>query len=387
MQKLIDKTLILGLCFLTMSFDEIGWLAVFAMFFAVAISSVCGYLENEGKYAAAICAGYVALCVFVPEFITFLPMLVYDAAGFGRKSGGSDASSAGTWAIRLCWVIVLPLAFTTGTVGAAIAVALSSGVAYLLQYRTNAQIAGHKELHTTRDEAKERAERLEQKNRDLTEKQDYEIKIATLAERNRIAREIHDNVGHMITRSLLQVSALQVSALQVSALQVTHSESGGLDAELGVIKNTLSDAMGSIRSSVHDLHDESIDLENRLSTMIDGFMFCPVKLRYDTGDMPAKIKLCFAAIVREALSNIAKHSNATEAVITLMEHPSFYQLTISDNGSGSETTGKRERKAQESRRDTGIGIQNMEERIAALGGVFRTAQASGFKVFITVPKN
>ena len=40
--------------------------------------------------------------------------------------------------------------------------------------------------------------------------QDYEIYLATLKERNRIAREIHDNVGHMLTRSILQLGALSV---------------------------------------------------------------------------------------------------------------------------------------------------------------------------------
>jgi signal transduction histidine kinase len=41
------------------------------------------------------------------------------------------------------------------------------------------------------------------------EKQDYEIYLATLRERNRIAREIHDNVGHMLSRSILQIGALK----------------------------------------------------------------------------------------------------------------------------------------------------------------------------------
>ncbi len=49
---------------------------------------------------------------------------------------------------------------------------------------------------------------MEQRNRELLEKQDNEIYLATLRERNRIAREIHDNVGHMLSRSILQVGAL-----------------------------------------------------------------------------------------------------------------------------------------------------------------------------------
>ena len=49
---------------------------------------------------------------------------------------------------------------------------------------------------------------LQEKNKNLMEKQDYEIYLATLRERNRIAREIHDNVGHMLSRSILQMGAL-----------------------------------------------------------------------------------------------------------------------------------------------------------------------------------
>ena len=50
---------------------------------------------------------------------------------------------------------------------------------------------------------------MEQKNKELLEKQDYEIQVATLNERNRIAREIHDSVGHLLSRSILQLGALK----------------------------------------------------------------------------------------------------------------------------------------------------------------------------------
>ena len=54
------------------------------------------------------------------------------------------------------------------------------------------------EYRKTRDDSKERNLLLHEKNRSLIEKQDYEIYTATLQERNRIAREIHDNVGHLL---------------------------------------------------------------------------------------------------------------------------------------------------------------------------------------------
>ena len=75
-----------------------------------------------------------------------------------------------------------------------------------------------------------------------------------------------------------------------------------------------------------------MDLESQLRQMIEGFTFCPVALTYEAGDMNVRIKYCFLAVVREALSNVMRHSNATEAKVTVREHPAFYQLIIQDNG-------------------------------------------------------
>ena len=396
MQKLIDKIVLLGLCLLAMSFMEIGWASIVILFTALAVSSLCGYLEN--RFSTIICVGYVVLCLFISDFLTFLPLIVYDCVKPGSETGsetvvgeqtgnGTGGSNGIAWQNMLpgfYWIIALPVSFITASLQSAIVITLSSGIAVLLRYRTSAQMSRRDELYALRDSTKERAESLERRNRELINKQDYEIRLATLAERNRIAREIHDNVGHMLTRSLLQVSALHV----------THSDDEELTCELDIIKGTLSDAMDSIRSSVHDLHDESIDLKSRLEAMIAGFMFCSVKLRYDAADLPIEIKLCFAAIVREALSNIARHSNATEAIITLMEHPSFYQLTVSDNGAarGGRSTGIGNAgsgygtRSSVSGNSGGIGLQSMSERIDALNGVFRTEQMKGFKIFISVPK-
>ena len=66
------------------------------------------------------------------------------------------------------------------------------------------------EYRKTRDDSKESNLLLHEKNRSLIEKQDYEIYTATLQERNRIAREIHDNVGHLLSRCILIVGAMKI---------------------------------------------------------------------------------------------------------------------------------------------------------------------------------
>jgi len=398
MQTLFDKIVLLGLSLLTMSLIEIEWTTIVIMLFAILVSSLCGYLNR--KYTKFLCIGYVAACLLVPDLLMFLPLIVYDCSGLGNENTSSDITGMSNfrkWALRLCWVLVLPTIGFFDVIQVSAAIVISCGIAFLLQHRTNTQIATRGALLELRDDTRERSEQLERKNRDLMERQDSEVRVATLAERNRIAREIHDNVGHMLTRSLLQISALRI----------THPDDDALTSELDTIKNTLSDAMDSIRNSVHNLHDESIDLKSRLDAMIDGFVFCPVKLRYDAGELPAEVKLCFVAIVREALSNIAKHSNASSATVTLMEHPSFYQLVIADNGtakatgrsssginpvahSGSENNLPIDMSSNMSggivRSTSGIGLQNIADRVDELGGVFRTEQNKGFTVFISAPK-
>ena len=94
------------------------------------------------------------------------------------------------------------------------------------------------------------------KNRMLVEKQDYEIYAATLKERNRIAREIHDNVGHLLSRSILITGAAK-------ALNASDTLSPVLDN----LDHSLNQAMTSIRSSVHDLHDESLNLKEAAESL------------------------------------------------------------------------------------------------------------------------
>ena len=61
----------------------------------------------------------------------------------------------------------------------------------------------NKQLHRTRDDSIELEEMLKSKNKALLLEQDQQVHLATLAERNRIARDIHDNVGHLLSRAIL----------------------------------------------------------------------------------------------------------------------------------------------------------------------------------------
>ena len=204
-----------------------------------------------------------------------------------------------------------------------------------------------------------------QKNKMILEKQDYEIETAILKERNRIAREIHDNVGHLLSRTILLTGAAK-----------TLNRDKNMESLLEGLDTSLNSAMNSIRSSVHNLHDESETLREITEGIIKDFENCTME--YDMSEIiPNKIKYCFAAIIKEALSNVIKHSNATAVKIVLREHPALYQLCIEDNGKGYS-----EKEAD----SKGIGLKNMQERVTSLGGTLQINGKNGFRIFAVIPK-
>lgn len=336
------------------------------------IAAAFGSCIPDRNYRSVYMAVFVLGCFFLPELIFFLPVVFYDCVmdrrmwivfgsapllGFYYGAGEQmNAHSLGIWAVVL--VLAVVLGQRTGRLG------------YLEQ-----------EMIRLRDTSTEINLVLREKNKNLMEKQDYEIYLATLKERNRIAREIHDNVGHMLSRSILQVGALGT----------IHKEEP-LHGQLGSINETLNQAMNSIRESVHDLHNDSIDLKQAVTeatkTMGERYQ---ITIDYDMSpEVPRNVKYCFVTTVKEAMSNIVKHSNGDRVTLILREHPGFYQLTVEDNGTVGDDgrTGLQNGEFQSLLSGgEGIGLNNMKERVEALRGTFRIHREQGFLIFISIPKS
>lgn len=232
----------------------------------------------------------------------------------------------------------------------------------------------------SRDDSEEHALLLSEKNKALLEKQDYEIYAATLRERNRIAREIHDNVGHVLSRSILMTAACK-----------TINKNEALDPLLGNLEESLNGAMNSIRSSVHDLHDDAVNLEDAIKGLVKDFSFCPVTLTYDMSrQVPREVKYSLISITKEGLSNVMRHSNADSVNILLREHPALYQLCIEDNGTLGSKIPDIQTDADSNKMETvsgGMGLSNIRDRVTALGGTVQITQEKGFRIFVTIPKS
>ena len=156
--------------------------------------------------------------------------------------------------------------------------------------------------------------------------------------------------------------------------------------------------MNNIRSSVHDLHDESIDVKAQIISMAK-----PLEEKYKVSleidineDMERQIKYVIIGVVKEAISNIMKYSLNTNVDIKLIWHPSMYQLIIHDYNSMIKTD-KKEVMADDKIESTdnskyiqsgnGMGLEGIRNRVESVGGIVNIMDNDGFKIFITIPIN
>lgn len=359
MERIVDKAVVLACCLACFAVMPWELALLLALLCSVAASALGEVLPR--RFASVPALAYALAVLVWPPFAAFLALAVYDLMRDDHP------------AIRWCWLLSALSAFVRLDAALAFLMALACALALLLSYRTlrfQAELAAYRRL---RDDVQETSLALEEKNRGLREKQDLEVKLATLAERGRIAREIHDNVGHLLTRSIMQVEALQV----------VHRDDEWVRAELAQVGDTLHEAMSCVRASVHDLHDDAFDLETQIREAADACATLAVDIDYRAPDVPSDVGYCFIAIVREALSNAAKHSDASRVSVSVAAYPAFYRLVVHDNGSVPPPS---DMLGDAPRADGGIGLSTMADRARALGGRCRFDYDRGFKVFATVPK-
>lgn len=352
MLEIVDKAVIFLCCTTLYLLETAHGLWIIPIILALTLSSLNSYLERSSFHMLSFII-YCVLCIFWGNLLPFLPLIFYDIIT-GRK-----------YTIYL--LPLMPIICNIKSISDTATLMLLSFMALtvLLRLRTLSTTKLRVDYIKFRDKAAEVSMLLEEQNAALIENQDHEIYVATLSERNRIAREIHDNLGHILSRCLLQIGAVIAINKDPSTKEMLHS-----------VKDTLSQGMDSVRKSVHDIHDESIDLHDQIYGLVRDFTFCPIKLNYDISENPdKKLKYSFVSIVKESLSNIIKHSNATEVSIILKEHPGLYQLIIHDNGV-----------VKGYNPENGIGLKNILDRVAAFNGNVNINTESGFKIFISIPK-
>jgi signal transduction histidine kinase len=239
-------------------------------------------------------------------------------------------------------------------------------VALFTQFRLNERKA--------RQRAEELANQLESANRKLAEYATRVEELAAMQERNRLAREIHDNLGHYLTIANVQIEAAKI-ILDTDSRQTL----GALDKAQDFVKK----ALASVRESVSALRVSPIEnrpVQDAIASLIEEMWLseCNVEWKVLGEPVPVdgKIALALYRAAQEGLTNVRKHANATLVDVLLdFLQPDQLQLTIWDNGVGAADT------------SGGFGLIGIRERVHLLGGECRieSQPGKGFRLEVSLP--
>ena len=225
------------------------------------------------------------------------------------------------------------------------------------------------ELEILTQDDENRSARL--KLESMHEKSELELqnamRLTELAERSRIAQEIHDNVGHEVSGALIALR---------TALAVYPGDDANAKELLKQAESRLESAAVNLREAVHNLKPAKLGTESgiaQLEALCNDFTFCETSFTV-SGDLDTRHCGLLTANLKEALTNISRHSNATLVKIKLESNADYIRMTVHDNGESKPGF------------KPGLGLSGMKERIRAAGGTMSIHTDGGFKIIGVIPR-
>lgn len=181
-----------------------------------------------------------------------------------------------------------------------------------------------------------------------------------------IAQEIHDNIGQVLILAKLNLNTFPSISDEATATKVNDT------------KNLVGKAINDLRDLSRSLHGEKItelglheSITNELRILQNtGLYQTKLELSGNKYWMPPQKEMVLFRIVQECINNAIKHSHAKKIEISLVYEPALFQLIVTDDGDGFE-----ESMLQSA--NTGIGLKNMKNRTALIGGRFSIQSKSG----------
>jgi len=187
--------------------------------------------------------------------------------------------------------------------------------------------------------------------------------LAKVAERERIARDLHDLLGH--TLSLIVLKSELASKL---ASRDVERAAG----EIRDVERISRDALAQVRSAVRGYRCGGLqsELDDARATLTTAGM--TLSMEIEPGPLPAAQEAVLALAIREAITNIVRHSRASQVAIELHRSDGKLTLRVTDDGRGGEAP-------------FGSGLSGMQERIESLSGVLTRDGSRGTTLTITLP--
>jgi signal transduction histidine kinase len=208
--------------------------------------------------------------------------------------------------------------------------------------------------------------------------EEYARQVETLAavqERNRLAREVHDTLGHRLTSSAVQLEAAQ-------RLSASNPEKAA--QLIATVRQQVREALQELRQTVGRLREPleiELSLPQALRRLAENFQSASeLAIHLEVPEQPCQIsaaqKLALYRAAQEGLTNIQRHAQATQAWLRLTCRPGGLRLEIQDNGIGMGNGSPPDQ--------GGFGLRGLQERAAALGGAVQMGANPGGGTLLTM---
>ena len=225
---------------------------------------------------------------------------------------------------------------------------------------------------TERHRIEEELRMTSQANRELNSYLALSEKIAEDRERKRIAREIHDTLGHALTGISAGIDAVKV---------LVDIDTNRAKEQLNNVSVVVRDGIRDVRGSLNKMRPGALEnntLKEALIKIIreyEAISNLEIHLRYEWDNIDldiAKEDIVFR-VIQESITNSVRHGHAKTIWIELLEEES-YVMTIQDDGVGFDEL------------HYGYGLKQMQERLMIIGGSVRFENRDGFYTHIKIPK-
>ncbi|WP_049553016.1 sensor histidine kinase [Streptococcus sanguinis] len=225
---------------------------------------------------------------------------------------------------------------------------------------------------TERHRIEEELRMASQANRELNSYLALSEKIAEDRERKRIAREIHDTLGHALTGISAGIDAVKV---------LVDIDTNRAKEQLNNVSVVVRDGIRDVRGSLNKMRPGALEnntLKEALIKIIreyEAISNLEIHLRYEWDNIDldiAKEDIVFR-VIQESITNSVRHGHAKTIWIELLEEES-YVMTIQDDGIGFDEL------------HYGYGLKQMQERLMIIGGSVRFENRDGFYTHIEIPK-
>ena len=226
---------------------------------------------------------------------------------------------------------------------------------------------------TERHRIEEELRMASQANRELNSYLALSEKIAEDREGKRIAREIHDTLGHALTGISAGIDAVKV---------LVDIDTNRAKEQLNNVSVVVRDGIRDVRGSLNKMRPGALEnntLKEALIKIIreyEAISNLEIHLRYEWDNIDldiAKEDIVFR-VIQESITNSVRHGHAKTIWIELLEEEEAYVMTIQDDGVGFDEL------------HYGYGLKQMQERLMIIGGSVRFENRDGFYTHIEIPK-